>query len=321
MKNISQLTNFYYKTLYPDLQELEKERKSLRLRIILVAAFLVLIVFVFILTAQEVIANHAQLLLFIGAICVSVISYTYSFFTKDYTQKFKDKIIAPLINRIDPNLKYMKDFHVPYAHFTRSKIFTDTPDLFEGNDYVTGQIDGINIEFSDILAKKEYINSNDDKKYETMFKGLFIVSEFNKKLKGTTVVLPDTAQNTFGDLLGGWLQSKNLDRNELVKMDNTAFEKEFVVYSTDQIEARYILSHSLMEKLLKFQKGLKHPISISFVGGSIYIAVQSNEDQFEPSIFHSLLQHKVAMEYVSTLHFVIGIVEELKLNQKLWSKS
>jgi predicted SAM-dependent methyltransferase len=134
-------------------------------------------------------------------------------------------------------------------------------------------------------------------------------------------VLPDTAQNTFGDLLGGWLQSKNLDRNELVKMDNTAFEKEFVVYSTDQIEARYILSHSLMEKLLKFQKGLKHPISISFVGGSIYIAVQSNEDQFEPSIFHSLLQHKVAMEYVSTLHFVIGIVEELKLNQKLWSKS
>jgi len=26
------------------------------------------------------------------------------------------------------------------------------------------------------------------------------------------------------------------------------------------------------------------------------------------------------MEYVSTLHLAIGVVEELKLNQKLWSK-
>lgn len=45
-----------------------------------------------------------------------------------------------------------------------------------------------------------------------------------------------------------------------------------------------------------------------------------NKDRFEPSVFHSLLKYKIAMEYVQTLHLAIGIVEELKLNQKLWSK-
>ena len=76
----------------------------------------------------------------------------------------------------------------------------------------------------------------------------------------------------------------------------------------------------MMEKLLTFQKRSKHPIAVSFTGGSIYMAIKSNEDQFEPSIFHSLLKYKIAMEYVNTLHLAIGIVEELKLNQKLWSK-
>jgi len=56
-------------------------------------------------------------------------------------------------------------------------------------------------------------------------------------------------------------------------MDNVDFEKEFVVYATDQIEARYILSHTLMEKLLAFKKKSGHSLSISFVRGNIYLAL------------------------------------------------
>ncbi|HEY9203149.1 MAG TPA: DUF3137 domain-containing protein, partial [Sulfurimonas sp.] len=109
-------------------------------------------------------------------------------------------------------------------------------------------------------------------------------------------------------------------RDELVKMDDPEFEKEFVVYSTDQVEARYILSNSLMKKLLAFQQKSSHQVHISFVGSHIYMAISYNKDLFEPSVFRSLLDYKVAMEYVKTLHLAIGVVEELKLNQKLWSK-
>jgi hypothetical protein len=189
-----------------------------------------------------------------------------------------------------------------------------------GNDYVKGQIDGINIQFSDIHAQKRNQNSKGRDTWSTIFQGLFIVADFNKHFKGETIVLPDTAQSTFGDLIGHWLQSNNAARDELVKMDNPEFEKEFVVYSSDQIEARYILSHSLMKKLLDFKHKSKHSVYISFIGTHIYIAISYDRDLFEPSVFHSLLDYKVAMEYVKTLHLAIGVVEELKLNQKLWSK-
>ena len=103
-------------------------------------------------------------------------------------------------------------------------------------------------------------------------------------------------------------------------MDNPAFEKEFVVYSNNQIEARYILSHTLMDRLLSFKKKSSHPVYISFIGDSIHMAIEYKKDLFEPSIFRSLLDYKIAMEYVQTLHLAIGIIDELKLNEKLWSK-
>ena len=70
-----------------------------------------------------------------------------------------------------------------------------------------------------------------------------------------------------------------------------------------------------MEKILDFKNRSAHPFHLSFNGGNIYIATEYNKDLFEPSVFHSLLKYKIAMEYVQTLHLAIGILEELKLNQ------
>jgi len=210
--------------------------------------------------------------------------------------------------------------HITQSLFERSEIYTSSVDRMSGNDYVHGDIDGIKIKFSDLHAQKRNRNSKGKDNWSTIFQGLFIVAEFNKNFHGKTIVLPDSAQSSFGDLVGNWLQSKNFSRPELVKMDDPKFEKNFVVYSTDQIEARYILSHSLMEKLLLFKNKSEHPVAISFVRNHIHLAIEYNKDLFEPSIFHSLLKYKIAMEYVQTLHLAIGIVEELKLNQKLWSK-
>jgi Protein of unknown function (DUF3137). len=103
-------------------------------------------------------------------------------------------------------------------------------------------------------------------------------------------------------------------------MDDPAFEKEFVVYASDQIEARYILSHTLMEKILQLRNKSGHNVYLSFKENRLYIAIYYGKDLFEPTLFSSLLDYKVAMEYIKTLSMTLGLVEELKLNQKLWSK-
>jgi len=320
MKTISELTDFYYENLFPTLQKLDKKRKHLRYRVLLVGFGFTFIFFLIFMAIPSSFWESGDAIYFFGFAYFALGGILYKILTKDYVQDFKASIISPLISAIDSNLNYSSEMHIAQTLFERSKIFTSSVDRLNGNDYVHGHIDGIKIKFSDLHAEKRHRNSKGKDHWSTIFQGLFIVAEFNKNFHGRTVILPDSAQSSFGDLIGNWLQSNNFARADLVKMDNSTFEKEFVVYGTDQVEARYILSHSLMEKLLQFQKKSEHPVSISFVRNHIHLAIAYNKDLFEPSIFHSLLKYKIAMEYVQTLHLVIGIVEELKLNQKLWSK-
>lgn len=319
MKTTSELTDFYYKTLHPTLQELEKERKQLRHRIIVVGVIYSLVVLLLAVTISPLVNETSDIVYFTGFAYFALGAIIYKFLIKDYTSQFKQSIIKPLIHAIDEKLAYNAEHHLSEHLFERSDLF-GAPDRMNGNDYVRGNIDGTNIEFSDLHAEKRHRNSKGKDNWSTIFRGLFIVAEFNKNFHGKTVILPDTAQSTFGNLIGNWLQSKNFTRDELVKMDDNNFEKEFVVYSSDQIEARYILSHALMKKLLLFKEKSKRPVYISFIGNHIHMAIYYDKDLFEPSVFRSLLEYKIAMEYVNTLHLAISIVDELKLNQKLWSK-
>ena len=318
MKTKSELTDYYYKSLYPVLQDLEKERKQLRYRLIVIGVIYTLIFLALIIPIFNSIQDE-DVLVFGGFCYVALGAIIYKFLIKDYTAEFKQKIIKPLIESLDEKLFYHHDLHINEHLFNRSKLFS-SPDRISGNDLVKGEIKDTKIRFSDFHAEKRHRNSKGQDNWSTIFKGLFVVAEFNKNFIGETIVLPDTAQSTFGDLIGHWLQSKNIGRDELVKMDDIEFEKRFVVYSDDQIEARYILSHSIMKKLVTFEKRFGHPLYISFVRNHIHLAIYYDKDMFEPSIFSSLLEYKTAMEYVDTLHLATAIIEELKLNQKIWSK-
>lgn len=320
MKNLSELTDFYYKTLFPVLKDLEKQRKQVRYRIFLYGSLYTFIYALAMLAIKNILFQSFDAIGFIVIIYIAIGAFVYKMLTKDYTKEFKDKVIEPLVLELDSNLNYHADLHVPQRLFEHSKLFTSRVDRLNGNDFVQGEIDNVKIQFSDLHAEKRNKSSKGKDSWSTVFQGLFIVAEFNKHFKEKTVVLPDSAQNTFGNIIGSWLQANNVGRDKLVKMDNSEFEKEFVVYSTDQIEARYILTHALMERLLNFKKKSSHPVYISFKGDSIHMAIEYNKDLFEPSIFRSLLDYKIAMEYVQTLHLAIGIIDELKLNQKLWSK-
>jgi len=76
----------------------------------------------------------------------------------------------------------------------------------------------------------------------------------------------------------------------------------------------------MMKRIVDFQKKITHPLFVSFVHNHIHIGIGTKKDLFEPAVFTSLLDFKQAMEYINTLRYTIGLVEELKLNEKLWSK-
>jgi hypothetical protein len=320
MKSVSELTDFYYTELYDSLASLEEERKSVQKKVIMLFGVLGAVSLAIILVIYSSCRCFNESYIWVGVGATAIGGFGYRWVVGDYRSGFKEQIIRPLIGAIEKELHYAPDAMVPQALFQFSHLFDQRIDRYRGNDLVRGKIDDIAVQFSDIHAEHRSRNSKGREQWSTIFKGLYIVADFNKHFKGRTLVLPDLAENLFGSYIGNMLQSKNFSKDQLVKMDDPAFEKSFVVYGSDQIEAHYILTHTMMQRILKLKKETGSKIYVSFNGEKVMIAIDYDKDLFEPTVFSSLLSIEQAMSYIRTLRSSIGVVEELKLNEKLWSK-
>lgn len=60
-------------------------------------------------------------------------------------------------------------------------------------------------------------------------------------------------------------------------MESPDFEKVFDVFSTNQIEARYLITPSMMERMLKLDSNFKKGITISFRNSTILVAIPDSK--------------------------------------------
>ncbi len=316
MKVLQQLQDFYQSFLLPQLNVLEGQRLKVRNKILFACFTLIPLAGVIAFFARS--NGDAQIIIVILSIVgVTAISY---FVSRDYKNNFKKGIIEKIVHFIDENLNYIQSSYISRSSFIESKIFIRDPDEYKGDDYVRGKVDQTSLEFSEIHAKYVTHDSKGRRQVHTIFKGLFFIADFNKHFKGRTVVLPDTAEKLFGQI-GTMLQSMNKGRGKLIKLEDPEFEKIFAVYGDDQIEARYILSTSLMSRMVEFKKRTKRKIYFSFIGSKVYVAVSYARDLFEPRIFRTLLDFSPIQQYFEDFQMAVSIVEELNLNTRIWTKS
>ena len=150
------------------------------------------------------------------------------------------------------------------------------------------------------------------------FVGMFAVVDFPKKFKGHTVILPDTLEKRVG-YVAQTLQSLNLTRGQLVKMEDPEFEKHFVVYGTDQIEARYLLSPSLMQRITQLYQKINKPILLSFHKNKLYMGVRHAHGFLSLDKKKNLTETDVFGILYEDISTAVGIVEDLNLNRNIWN--
>jgi len=154
-------------------------------------------------------------------------------------------------------------------------------------------------------------------KVGSSFLGMFAIIEFNKRFYGTTVVLPDQFEKNIG-YLAKTLQSLNFGRNQLVNLENIEFEKEFVVYSSDQVEARYILSPLLMERITRLKRKVGKPIMLSFKNNTLFMGVHHPYGFLKLDESKNLITSNALELLYEDILTAINIVEDLDLNTKIW---
>lgn len=143
------------------------------------------------------------------------------------------------------------------------------------------------------------------------FKGIFVMLSMNKPFIGKTIVKTDVS-GVMGLFKGS---SEGLQQ---VKLEDPLFEKKFDVYSTDQVESRYLLSTSFMERLLKLSELFDHAkLQCGFYDNNLFIAIPLKKEYFQvSSIFTPATFQDDVQTILDEMELIFQIIDVLKLNEK-----
>jgi len=318
----------YFSKLRPILEILESDRKDIVKAKILGTLFIICGILVFTLLGYLDMIKSLEAGFFIIFCFGLPAGYFYFKGSREemsYKSEYKSKIISAMVKNIGEDLVYTQYAFVSREKFLASNIFRYWVDRYNGDDYIFGTVGKTKIEFSEIHAEykieKDDGNGRKRDEWHDIFKGLFFVADFNKEFSACTVVLPDYAQKRFGRF-GQTLQElgNQMAGSELVKLENKDFENYFAVYSYNQIEARYVLTPLVMEKLVKLREKLNREIYLSFNNSTMYLCVSFQEELYEPSIWNTLLDLAPVERYYEIIKVMVELVDELNLNTRIWSK-
>lgn len=221
---------------------------------------------------------------------------------KDVALSFKQRILAPLVREIDPGLRY-SPAGMPLEEFRAYQLF-EPPDRYWTQDLVSGTAGRTGIRFAMVHAQKA-VGSGKDKHFEHMFRGLLFVAQFNKGVRGTTRVASGEA---------GFLEELTQAH---VELENPRFDDRFRVQSTDQVEARYILTPEMQERFVALGDEFEHIVA-AFFEDKVAIALELDYTFFEPEI-DSRFDFEQVRRLLSRLKLLVGIVDALDLNTRIWT--
>jgi len=243
-----------------------------------------------------------------------------------FTTSFKNRIIPKIIG-------YFGDFTYKISGKIKEEILKKSHiipqyNTYKSEDYIQGQFKGVVLEFVETHLIREH-----NKGQKTMFSGMLVLLEMNKSFKGNTIVRTgggsvktlfssiDTILRTnIGDVFS---QIKKTffptTAMEKVGLEDPRFAKMFDVYSTDQVEARYLLTPSFMERLLALAKAYDSTdIQCSFFDNKVFFTIPTHCNLFEPRpIYKSVLNMHDVYTFLDQAKHIFQIIDVLKLNRRL----
>lgn len=236
--------------------------------------------------------------------------------------EFKNEVIGKLVRFLDSGFSYKISAKFPEHLFYGCGLFQNRADLNSISDIIEGQMGKSRFLFSEVHTqnKKTRKDSKGRKTtyYETVFRGIFFVANFPKKFSGHTIIKTDLSEKKIG-FIGRGIQ-RFVEGDQLVELEDPEFEEYFKVTSTDQIEARYILSSSFMNRLKELRESFDSKIELSFIKSKVIVTIPMARNMFEYQRSDSKDQYKEQIQhFIRDFEMISYLVDELQLNSQIWS--
>ncbi|QVK21487.1 DUF3137 domain-containing protein [Mycoplasmatota bacterium] len=237
-------------------------------------------------------------LIFIGVILIIIGSSK----VRNLSIEFKNKFLVELLNKKFTNVIFDASNGISRSEVRKAEMLP-RGDRFKSNDYISAEYDGVNFKMSDILIQERHSDGKNTR-YVTVFKGPFMEFDFHKEVVGKMQVREKSRISLF-------------DRYERIKLEGVEFNKTFKVYATDSHTAFYVLTPTIMEKLIEIENDYPGTFYLSFIEGKIYIALDNRRDNFEIGVFKKI-DESLINEFENQLKIISDIIVDLRLNSKLF---
>lgn len=141
-------------------------------------------------------------------------------------------------------------------------------------------------------------------------RGVIIKCKFNKKFRFNTYL----TENNFVERL----LNREKGYMKRVYLEDTNFDKKYLVFSQDQVEARYLLTTAFMYRFQNIKTAFKALYTrAEFTNGELTIFIRTNKNLFSVANFSKNVTYEAFSELFEEMYSILHLIDLLKLNQKI----
>lgn len=245
------------------------------------------------------------------------------FLKKKFEKVLKDTIM-PKVCKCFGNLRWNNNNYSGFSDLFVNAYIIPQFDLSFYDDIFYGKHKDVNFEIIEatfcstkqemsLLSSKMVCNListylNPPKSKFKVFNGVIVKLAMNKNFTGNTIIQPNSIMHSS--------PSSSLKHTTL---EDVEFEKHFDVYTNDEVEARYLITPSFMERLKSMQIAFKaDKVSCAFYDKYLFIALHTQDDVFSiGDLAVPVDDDKQYFTMFEEILSIIQLIDHFKLEQKI----
>lgn len=290
-----------------NLEHLEEKRKNIikKRKIIIITIAIIAIITIII------VRNFSIFFFFIPLTLVLIELLTHNDFNI-FKKAYKQLIIYEIFKKHFDNINFYPDYGLNYNVFETIDAIK-RPDRYSTNDYISATYKNISFEAADVHFEEKYKDSDRNSHYSTMFIGQWYIFDFNKSFVSDVQIIDKdfnySSRNRFFQKNFNSIQLEDIDFNNL-----------FNTYAKNDIDAFYLITPHLSEKIKNLKKTLNHELIFCFNNNKLHIGVNNGRNSFEPKLTKPINVNEIENKTLSEIHDIILFIDYLDLDNTLFRK-
>lgn len=244
---------------------------------------------------------------------LSVLGILITFMCNNLNIKMHSILLTEISKEIVKDGKFIPDMGIAEKHFIETRFITDY-DKYIASECLTGSLDNENLFYicNARVSRKENDVDRDGNRIITekiLYDGMFGILDSKSRYPFDITIAPDITNKYINQIAKNF--KKMLNDKDVVRLENVEFERYFEVHSTNQVEARKVITLKFMEQLLNARKNLKKSIYVMYKKNKIYFFVPNGKLITTKFLIFKGITEKVRKENLDSIKALLETMNSL----------